>query len=329
MLRSSSSRPPRSPESPREIPIVYSAVASTSRRPSARAISSTSVAAAIVPRMVSGQRQVVREVHEHLRARTRRPESIDQCDGTIEVLGGPVAHALVIGEVGEKRLGLRRRAAIPRGTAAEAEAFLANLAYHEGMRHPASEHLDRAVGTGRWTRARVRARRCSWTSRTTCLSGQRPSANDRGGDPRRSRSRERSACARSRPPRCIRSGSPAGSQATSGAATSSNAASAIAEEIGSPLSAQCCGVLADLECNVGNLETCFALHKRAREHAWSSAMPASCAGSPANESGRAIRTGDWDEAVRGAHSLIGEAEAGTPNFMEGYCRAMRGRIRLA
>jgi len=39
--------------------------------------------------------------------------------------------------------------------------------------------------------------------------------------------------------------------------------------------------------------------------------------------------GGWDEAVRRADAVIAEVEAGTPNFMEGYCRAMRGRMRLA
>jgi tetratricopeptide (TPR) repeat protein len=40
-------------------------------------------------------------------------------------------------------------------------------------------------------------------------------------------------------------------------------------------------------------------------------------------------TGDWNDGVARADAFIAEAEGGTPNFMEGYCRAMRGRIRLA
>ena len=41
-------------------------------------------------------------------------------------------------------------------------------------------------------------------------------------------------------------------------------------------------------------------------------------------------TGAWDEALSWRRTRsIAEAEAGTPNFMQGYCHAMRGRIRLA
>jgi class 3 adenylate cyclase/tetratricopeptide (TPR) repeat protein len=39
--------------------------------------------------------------------------------------------------------------------------------------------------------------------------------------------------------------------------------------------------------------------------------------------------GDWDEAVRVADQIIGEAEAGQPSGMESSCRDYRARIRLA
>ena len=186
-----------------------------------------------------------------------------------------------------------------------------------GLRAPRSGRR-----AGRRPRARRRSRpRCSSISRTTC-PWPRPRAHDRRGDARRSRSRGRSACARSRPARCATIGISRGLSGDLGGRDDLERSIAIAEEIGSHLSAQCCGVLADLECNVGDLETCFALQKRARGRTPSaSATPASCAGSPASAWASATGPATGTRRCARRTRFIAEAEAGTPNFMEGYCRA--------
>jgi hypothetical protein len=88
-------------------------------------------------------------------------------------------------------------------------------------------------------------------------------------------------------------------------------------------------MLADLECNVGNLEDCFALQARARAHAERFGHAGFVRWLAAERVGEGYWTGTWDEALGRADAFIAEAESGVPNFMEAYCRAMRGRIRLA
>jgi hypothetical protein len=88
-------------------------------------------------------------------------------------------------------------------------------------------------------------------------------------------------------------------------------------------------VLADLECNIGNLKAAFALQERGRRHAEAFGHAGYVRWLAGECVGEHYWRGDWDEALRGADSLIAEVEAGVPNFMEAYCRAMRARIRLA
>ena len=103
----------------------------------------------------------------------------------------------------------------------------------------------------------------------------------------------------------------------------------ITEEIGSHLSAHCYGMLADMECQVGDLAAAFELQREARQHAERFGHAGFVRWLAAERVGEDYWTGRWVEAVSAADSVIAEAEAGVPNFMEGYCRAMRGRIRLA
>ena len=219
-------------------------------------------------------------------------------------------------------------AAGDRGTAAEAEAFLANLAYHQGMRHQASEHLDRAValvdGLGPTrSRAEVLVDLANYLSLARDHARTIAAATEALEIARALGLREVEATA------LYTIGISRGLSGDLGGRDELERSIAIAEEIGSHLSAQCCGVLADLEGNVGNLETCFALQKRAREHAEAFGHAGFVRWLAGERVGERYWTGDWDEALRGADSLITEAEAGTPNFMEGYCRAVRGRILLA
>ena len=157
-------------------------------------------------------------------------------------------------------------AAGDRGTAAEAEAFLANLAYHQGMRHQASEHLDRAValvdGLGPTrSRAEVLVDLANYLSLARDHARTIAAATEALEIARALGLREVEATA------LYTIGISRGLSGDLGGRDELERSIAIAEEIGSHLSAQCCGVLADLEGNVGNLETCFALQERAREHA--------------------------------------------------------------
>jgi class 3 adenylate cyclase/tetratricopeptide (TPR) repeat protein len=219
-------------------------------------------------------------------------------------------------------------AAGDRGTAAEAEAFLANLAYHEGMRHRAFEHLDRAValvdGLGPTrSRAEVLVDLANYLSLARDHARTIAAAAEALEIARSLGLREVEATA------LYTIGISRGLSGDLGGRDELRRSIEIAEEIGSHLSAQCCGVLADLEGNVGNLEACFELQARARRHAEAFGHAGFVRWLAGERVGQCYWTGDWDEALRGADALIAEAEAGIPNFMEGYCRTMRGRIRLA
>jgi tetratricopeptide (TPR) repeat protein len=104
---------------------------------------------------------------------------------------------------------------------------------------------------------------------------------------------------------------------------------AITEQIGSHLSAHCYALLADLECQGGNLGSCFELQAQARRHAERFGHAGFVRWLTAERVGEGYWTGAWDEALELADPFIAEADAGLPNFMDGYCRTMRGRIRLA
>jgi tetratricopeptide (TPR) repeat protein len=88
-------------------------------------------------------------------------------------------------------------------------------------------------------------------------------------------------------------------------------------------------MLADMECQVGDLAAAFELQGHARQHAERFGHAGFVRWLAAERVGEDYWTGRWDDAVSAADSVIAEAGAGVPNFMEGYCRATRGRIRLA
>jgi hypothetical protein len=104
---------------------------------------------------------------------------------------------------------------------------------------------------------------------------------------------------------------------------------AIAESIGSQLSVHCCGVLADLECQVGDLAACFALQARARGHAERFGNAGLVRWLATERIGEAYWAGDWDQSLDLGERAIEESEAGIPNFMIGQCHVWRGQIRLA
>jgi class 3 adenylate cyclase/tetratricopeptide (TPR) repeat protein len=104
---------------------------------------------------------------------------------------------------------------------------------------------------------------------------------------------------------------------------------AITEEIDSPYSSHHYGMLADLECNLGNLERCFELQARARVHAERFGHKAHIQWLKAEAVAEGYWTGNWNEALRLADEFLTHIEAGPGHFMEAYCRDVRGRIRLA
>jgi class 3 adenylate cyclase/tetratricopeptide (TPR) repeat protein len=104
---------------------------------------------------------------------------------------------------------------------------------------------------------------------------------------------------------------------------------AITEEIDSPSSSHHCGMLADLECNLGNLQQCFALQARAREHAERFGHASHIQWLKAERVAEDYWTGNWQEALALADEFLAWTESGPGHFMEAYCRDMRGRIRVA
>ncbi len=102
---------------------------------------------------------------------------------------------------------------------------------------------------------------------------------------------------------------------------------AILEEIDSYLSAQACGMLAELENTLGNLRRGFALQDRARLHAERFGHSAYIRWLTAERIAEHYWTGEWQDGLSLADAFLREVEA-APHFMESYCRHMRGRIRL-
>jgi class 3 adenylate cyclase/tetratricopeptide (TPR) repeat protein len=103
---------------------------------------------------------------------------------------------------------------------------------------------------------------------------------------------------------------------------------AIVEEIDSPLGSHHCGMLADLECNLGNLARCFELQARARTHAERFGHLAHVQWLKAERVAESYWRGQWDDALELADEFLSETGAGG-HFMEGYCRDVRARICLA
>jgi class 3 adenylate cyclase/tetratricopeptide (TPR) repeat protein len=215
-----------------------------------------------------------------------------------------------------------------REMAAEAEAFLAKLAHHRGQRERLAEHLDRAValveglGSSR-SKAEVLVDLANHLSiareheQATAAATQALEIARELGLP------ELEASALSM------IGLSRGWSGDPGGHDDLRRSIAITEEIGSDLSAHSYALLGDLECQVGNLEACFELQAHARRHAERFGHAGFVRWLAAESVGEGYWTGAWDDALVTADSFIAEADAGTPNFMYGYCRAMRGRIRLA
>jgi class 3 adenylate cyclase/tetratricopeptide (TPR) repeat protein len=219
-------------------------------------------------------------------------------------------------------------AAGDRGTAAEAEGFLVRLAHHQGQRERVAEHLDRAV-------------------HLVEDLGPMPSKADVLVDLANylsiAREHERAIAAATQALEIARAlhlpeleasalamiGLSRGWSGDPGGHDDLRRSIEITERIGSHLSAHCCGLLADLEGQLGDLAACFALQARARKHAERFGHSGFVRWLAAESVGEAYWTGAWDTAIDVADAFIAESEAGTPNFMDGYCRAMRARIRLA
>jgi len=212
--------------------------------------------------------------------------------------------------------------------AADAEAFLASIAHHEGSHDRASAHFERAVelvaGLGP---TNAKADVLVEYANHQDLAGERELAIAPASEAleiaqalqlRELEARALSIMGMAK----AQSGDPGGRALL-------RRSIEISEDIGSHLSADCCGRLADLEGQSGNLETCFELHARARRHAERFRHAPFMRWLAGERVGEDYWRGAWDEAIANADRVIADVDAGTANFMEGYCRAMRGRIRLA
>jgi class 3 adenylate cyclase len=213
-------------------------------------------------------------------------------------------------------------------TAAEAEAFLAYLAHHHGWRDQYFGHLDQAaalvsdLGPSR-AKAEVLVDLANHLAMARDHERTIAAATEALGIARTLQLSELEASA------LAMIGVSRGLSGDLGGRDDLERAIAITERVESHLSAHCCGMLADLECQMGELEPAFALQARARLHADRFGHVGFVRWLAAERVGEGYWTGDWDGALALADSFIAESETGTPNFMEGYCRAMRGHIRLA
>jgi class 3 adenylate cyclase/tetratricopeptide (TPR) repeat protein len=219
-------------------------------------------------------------------------------------------------------------AAGDRGAAAEAEAVLARSAHHQGKREEVAGHLERAAAlvadlgpTG--SKAEVLVDLANHLAIAREDERAIAVATDALDIARRTDLRELEASA------LAIIGLTRGWSGDRRGHDDLRRGIAITEQIGSHLSAHCYGLLADLECQAGNLSACFELQAHARRHAERFGHAGFMRWLAAERVAEGYWTGAWDEAIEIADSYIAEAEAGLPNFMDGYCRAMRGRIRLA
>ena len=214
------------------------------------------------------------------------------------------------------------------GAAAEAETFLAYLAHHDGRRDELDAHLDRAmalVGASGPSASKAEVlvdvaniRSMARQHEQTVVAGEEAIAiADELGLP------ELKAHALS---------SIGISRALAGDARGRDdleRAVSIMEEIDSHLSAHVLGMLADLDGQMGALTSCFELQARARDRAVEAGHAGWVRWLDAEMIGRNYWSGAWDEAIAAADRFVEEAERGSAHFMLGYCRTLRGRMRLA
>ncbi len=213
-------------------------------------------------------------------------------------------------------------------TAAEAESFLAYLAHHGGDHERFSQLLDGAAARVRHLGpSRSKAEVLVDVANEASLAGEHERAIAAGAEA------VEVARALGLPEHEARAlsiiGISRGLTGDPSGRADLELSIVLAEKLGSHLSADCCGKLADLEAQLGDLPACFALQARAREHAERFGHAPFVRWLSAERVGEGYWTGAWDAAVSAGDEIIAEAEEGTPNFMSGYCRTVRGRIRLA
>ena len=219
-------------------------------------------------------------------------------------------------------------AAGDRGAAAEAAAFLLRLAHHRVERDQVAEHLDRVVGLVETlgptrSKAEVLVDLANYLSIATEHERTITAATEALEIARQLELPELEASALSM------IGISRGLSGDAGGRQDLQRSIALTEQTGSHFSVHCCGMLADLERQIGDLPACFGLQARARVHAERFGHAGFVRWLATERVGEAYWTGDWDGALTAADGLIAEADAGVPNFMVGQCRAWRGAIRLA
>jgi class 3 adenylate cyclase len=229
-------------------------------------------------------------------------------------------------ELEEARDGLL--AAGDRGGAAEGQAFLLRLAHHRVDHDQVRQHLDRTVVLVEGldpsqSKAEVLVDLANYFSLTREHGLTIGAATEAREIARSLRLPELEAGALSM------IGISRGLSGDLGGRSDLQRSIAITEEIGSPLSVHCCGMLADLEGQVGNLATCFELQARARRHAARFGHAGFVRWLASERVGEQYWSGDWVDAAAIADHLIAESDAGAPNFMVSRCLAWRGAIKLA
>ena len=201
-------------------------------------------------------------------------------------------------------------------TAAEAETFLAYLAHHHGWRDQYFGHLDRAaalvsdLGPSR-AKAEVLVDLANHLAMARNHERTIAEATEALDIARELQLSELEASA------LAMIGVSRGLSGDLGGRDDLERAIAIAERVDTHLSAHCCGILADLECQMGELESAFALQARARMHAERFGHIGFVRWLAAERVGEGYWTGDWDDALALADSFIAESETGTAELHGG------------
>jgi class 3 adenylate cyclase len=111
--------------------------------------------------------------------------------------------------------------------------------------------------------------------------------------------------------------------------TDQERAVAIARRANLPDAAAVCGNLAETVILLGDLARGFQLQAEARQAAERFGSVIDRRWLQGEQAWQDYAQGRWDAAVQGVQRFLAEVEAGSPHFMEGPCRQLRGLIRLA
>jgi class 3 adenylate cyclase/tetratricopeptide (TPR) repeat protein len=214
------------------------------------------------------------------------------------------------------------------GGAAEAQVILANVWWARGRRDRVLEHMERAVDLVRAegissSKAVVLAN----ASRFAMLAGQHEQAIEVGSEALRMA--EELGLAELQAIALMKIGTARALMGDRRGLDELKRSFEIAEAINSHVSWGALVNLGSMHAEFGELERAWELHQQSRRLADRYGVAADIRWERAERVANCYYRGLWDESLRYADDFIAESEAGSPHYLESFCRGVRGRMRLA